>query len=94
MKLILTLFDKAILSHQVQTDKMQQVFMEFDRIPHQDFDALAERLRKEVVEAEFGDPQKGVMIQLEAYQIANLMKNAGHVGSEVPESNALLKVIR
>lgn len=94
MKLILKLFDKAILSHQVQTDKMQQVFMEFDRIPHQDFDTLAERLRKEVVEAEFGDPQKGIAIQLEAFQIANLMKNAGNIGSIVPESEPLFQVIR
>jgi hypothetical protein len=93
MKLIVKLFEKTILSHTVNTPQIEKAFANLDKIPHQDFDTLISILQGEITNAQFEDPKVGVSIDLEAYQIANLLKNVGHIGSGVPESNAVLEVI-
>jgi hypothetical protein len=92
MKLDFKVFGQTVFTHPVQTKEIEKVFAGLCKVPHKDFETILPLLVIASKRGNYYNPRESVSIDLEAFQIANLLKNIGHIGSEVPESEASFEV--
>jgi hypothetical protein len=92
MKLIFKLFGKIAFTHFVQTKEVEKVFAGANKISHKDFGEFVPLLQDALKKGIYYSPLENIRIHLEAFQIANLLKNVGYIGSEDPESEPSIEV--